>query len=79
MKCKVCGQELPDRAKFCFACGAPMDDVPAPKKLEEPLEPSLAGGAVPMVPVAPPPRLLLGDLGDRRATRALPSSCPQPV
>ena len=56
MKCKVCGQELPDRAKFCFACGAPMDDVPAPKKLEEPLDPSLAGGAVPMVPVAPPPR-----------------------
>lgn len=56
MKCKVCGQELPERAKFCFACGAPLEDVPAPKKLEEPLDPALAGGAVPMVPVAPPPR-----------------------
>ena len=56
MKCRVCGQELPEGARFCFACGNPMEDVPAPKKLEEPLDPSLAGGAVPMVPVAPPPR-----------------------
>ena len=56
MKCKVCGQELPERAKFCYACGAPIEDVPAPKKLEEPLGSPLTGGAVPMVPVAPPPR-----------------------
>lgn len=55
MKCKSCGEELPERARFCPACGAPAEGVPAPKRLEEPLDP-LAAGAVPMVPVAPPPR-----------------------
>lgn len=55
VKCRKCGEELPANARFCPGCGAPVDDVPAPKKLEEPLDP-LAGGAVPLVPVAPPPR-----------------------
>lgn len=55
MRCKKCGEEMPDKARFCPGCGAPVDDVPAPKKLEEPLDP-LAAGAVPLVPVAPPPR-----------------------
>ena len=32
-----------------------VDDIPAPKKLEEPLEP-VGVGAIPLVPVAPPPR-----------------------
>lgn len=55
MKCESCGEELPERARFCLNCGAPVKGVPAPKRLEEPLDP-LAAGAVPMVPVAPPPR-----------------------
>lgn len=55
MKCKKCGEELPDRAQFCFVCGTPIEDVPEPRKLEEPLDP-LAAGAVPLVPIAPPPR-----------------------
>ena len=55
MKCKKCGEELPKRARFCFACGAPIEDVPEPHRLEEPLDP-LAAGAVPLVPIAPPPR-----------------------
>lgn len=55
MRCKKCGEELPDRARFCFVCGAPVEDVPVPRRLEEPLDP-LAAGAVPLVPLAPPPR-----------------------
>lgn len=55
MKCRKCGGELPESARFCPACGSPVEGVPAPRKLEEPIEP-LAGGAVPLVPVAPPPR-----------------------
>lgn len=55
MKCRKCGEELPERARFCPECGAPVEEVPAPKKLEEPLEP-MGFGAVPLVPVAPPPR-----------------------
>lgn len=55
MRCKRCGEELPARARYCFVCGEPVEDVPAPHRLEEPLDP-MAAGAVPMVPVAPPPR-----------------------
>lgn len=96
MRCKQCGEELPERARFCPFCGTSVDpdesaggeknhpadaeppaegdeaptaseleapsdgttapaDVPAPRKLEEPLEP-MGVGAVPLVPVAPPPR-----------------------
>ena len=55
MKCKKCGEELPENARFCPGCGSPVEGVPAPKKLEEPLNP-LAAGAVPLVPIAPPPR-----------------------
>ena len=55
MRCMKCGEELPERARFCPECGAPVEEVPAPKKLEEPLEP-MGLGAVPLVPVAPPPR-----------------------
>lgn len=55
MKCKRCGEELPERARFCPACGTPVEEVPAPRKLEKPLEP-IGFGAVPLVPIAPPPR-----------------------
>lgn len=55
MKCKNCDAELPDNARFCPECGAPADGVPTSKKLEEPLEP-MGLGAVPLVPIAPPPR-----------------------
>lgn len=55
MKCRKCGEELPERARFCLSCGTPTEDIPATKKLEEPLDPEGAG-AVPLVPVAPPPR-----------------------
>ena len=78
MKCKNCGEELPERARFCYACGIPVEDVPAPKRLEEPLEP-LAAGAVPLVPLAPPPRAYRMESraaraaarGDRRLARAV--------
>ena len=58
MECKKCGEKLPEGARFCPACGTPVDpadEVPAPRRLEEPLEP-MGVGAVPLVPVAPPPR-----------------------
>ncbi len=51
-----CGEELPVGARFCPSCGATVEEgVPAPKKLEEPLSP-LEAAAVPLVPIAPPPR-----------------------
>ena len=55
MKCRKCGEELPDRAKFCFVCGTPVDEVPEPRRLEKPLDP-MGTGAVPIVPVMTPPR-----------------------
>lgn len=66
MQCKKCGRELPDDARFCLSCGASVDDdaaeaIPSAKRLEEPLRP-VGVGAVPMVPIAPPPR----------ATRVMP-------
>ena len=27
MKCKKCGEELPDRARFCLICGTPVDQA----------------------------------------------------
>ena len=80
MKCRSCGEELPERARFCPACGAPVEEVPAPKRLEEPLDPFVPG-AVPLVPVAPPPRAYRIEprasraaamRGDRRVARAVP-------
>lgn len=68
MRCKRCGEELPDRARFCFVCGEPVEDVPAPHRLEEPLDP-MAAGAVPMVPVAPPPRAVRIEPRVARAAR----------
>ena len=55
MYCLKCGAQLPDDARFCPVCGTPVEQVPAPRRLEDPIEP-LAGGAVPPVPLAPPPR-----------------------
>lgn len=36
MKCRICGNELPDSARFCNVCGAPQQEQPA---LEETLVP----------------------------------------
>lgn len=55
MNCPKCGTPLPEGAKFCPECGERLTDVPASKKLEEPLE-SLHSGAVQMRPASPPPR-----------------------
>lgn len=73
--CMRCGREIPDEAKFCPACGAPIEDMPALKKLEEPLEP-LGAGAVPMVPIAPPPRATRVTPRAARSHAARPSSHP---
>ncbi len=66
MRCKKCGEELPERARFCYVCGAPVDEAPVPRRLEEPLDP-LAAGAVPLVPLAPPPRAYSLEPRARRA------------
>lgn len=31
MKCRICGNELPDSARFCNVCGAPQQEQPAPE------------------------------------------------
>lgn len=53
MICPMCGMVLPDGAKFCFECGEKVVDVPAGKKLEEPIEFTPASAA-PVQPVTPP-------------------------
>lgn len=55
MKCIKCGEPLPLGARFCPGCGASVEDVPTPRRLEEPLSPQEAK-AVPPIAVAPPPR-----------------------
>ena len=52
MICPMCGMVLPDGAKFCFECGEKVVDVPAGKKLEEPIEstPAPAASAQPATP-----------------------------
>lgn len=129
MKCRTCGEELPERARFCPFCGSRVDregaagpagygddaasaeeeaaggldgvpsveadptgalaaerdddatvpaaplgaeplagaHMPAPRRLEEPLD-AVGVGAVPMVPLAPPPRATR--IGAARAGRA---------
>lgn len=32
MKCRICGNELPDSARFCNVCGAPQQEQPAPEE-----------------------------------------------
>ena len=32
MKCRTCGNELPDSARFCNVCGAPQQEQPAPEE-----------------------------------------------
>ena len=78
MKCRKCGEELPDRARFCFVCGEPIDDVPAPKRLEEPLDP-LAAGAVQPLPIAPPPRAYRFEAKQMRTVTARAERRSQPV
>lgn len=43
--CANCGNQLPDGAQFCPACGAPRSGAPAPTVIDEPVGP----------PGAPPP------------------------
>ena len=32
MKCRICGNELPDSARFCNVCGAPQQEQPTPEE-----------------------------------------------
>lgn len=32
MKCRICGNELPDSARFCNVCGTPQQEQPAPEE-----------------------------------------------
>ena len=32
MKCRICGNELPDSARFCNVCGAPQQEQSAPEE-----------------------------------------------
>ena len=32
--CGACGQENPDEARFCLACGTALDTAPAPRREE---------------------------------------------
>ena len=47
-ECKQCGAQLPENAKFCFQCGAPvpaLDTTPAAPQSElDFIQPALAGG-----------------------------------
>lgn len=45
MFCNQCGQKLPDDARFCPDCGAPVEPDPAPKAPEPPEE-AAAGPAL---------------------------------
>lgn len=36
MKCRICGNELPDSARFCNVCGAPQQEQPAPEETVAP-------------------------------------------
>lgn len=36
MKCRICGNELPDSARFCNVCGAPQQEQPAPEEVLAP-------------------------------------------
>jgi hypothetical protein len=45
-QCKQCGTELPDHARFCLQCGAPVTP-PDPQKPEEPPAPPRPGAPLP--------------------------------
>ena len=32
--CPACGEENPERARFCLACATPLDVEPAPGRME---------------------------------------------
>jgi predicted amidophosphoribosyltransferase len=35
LTCASCGKELPQEARFCLACGAPVEDAAAPRELRK--------------------------------------------
>jgi hypothetical protein len=51
MQCPQCGKTLPDDAKFCYACGAPLSGGPAPG----PAGPYGYGSRAANAPPPPPP------------------------